>query len=149
MAVIVIAGQARNVGKTALACAILRAFPERHWTAVKITPHTHTTESTSPDTERFLAAGARRAVLLESPDLEHDIHRIDAILAAGGDVLIESNTVLLYHQPDVAFLVTSNAISEVKPSAIAILDRVHAVVSSELTEAMTALIRSKLATRNS
>ncbi|MGH9709022.1 MAG: hypothetical protein ACRD37_00540, partial [Candidatus Acidiferrales bacterium] len=37
--IIVIGGQCRGVGKTALAMDVIRAFPECDWLAVKITQH--------------------------------------------------------------------------------------------------------------
>lgn len=41
MAIVVIGGSNRGVGKTALVCALIRALPEYHWVAVKITTHDH------------------------------------------------------------------------------------------------------------
>ena len=74
---IVIGGLGRKSGKTSMICRILRLYAERNWLAIKITAHCHSpetepfrfTEETEPgdtgDTRRYLAAGARRAVLLE------------------------------------------------------------------------------------
>lgn len=72
MAVVVIAGSGRNVGKSAVVCSLIRCLPEFCWTAVKISPHAHFSASdvfeefdaSSPaDTGRYLAAGAQRAYL--------------------------------------------------------------------------------------
>jgi hypothetical protein len=41
MAIIVVGGSNRGVGKTALACGLIAALPEYHWAAVKITTHEH------------------------------------------------------------------------------------------------------------
>jgi hypothetical protein len=41
MAIIVIGGSNRGVGKTALVCGLIAALPEYRWTAVKITTHDH------------------------------------------------------------------------------------------------------------
>lgn len=87
---LVVGGQSRNVGKTALVVDLIRAFPEAAWTAVKITQHGHgicavngesctcaprdhavaldveTDASGGTDTSRMLAAGARRALWLRT-----------------------------------------------------------------------------------
>ena len=41
MAIVVVGGQSRNVGKTSLVANLIKAVPERRWTAVKITQHEH------------------------------------------------------------------------------------------------------------
>ncbi len=41
MSIVIIGGQARNVGKTSVVCALIAAMPERRWTAVKITQFGH------------------------------------------------------------------------------------------------------------
>jgi len=105
MAVLVIAGSGRSAGKTAVGCALVRALEELCWTAVKVTPHLHggdpvweELDTNSPkDTGRYLAAGAKRAYLLEGSI------PLDAVLAnlavvrdrdcPGGGFLIESNRV--------------------------------------------------------
>ena len=77
MAVIVVGGGGRGAGKTALVCGLMRALPEISWTAVKITTHEHGNstpiwEETAPgdttDTARYLAAGARRALLVTASE---------------------------------------------------------------------------------
>src|SRR5208282_4039333 len=77
MAVIVVGGGGRGAGKTALVCGLMRALPEISWTAVKITTHEHgkaspiweeTTPGETTDTARYLAAGARRALLVTAGD---------------------------------------------------------------------------------
>ena len=76
MAIIVVGGSGRDVGKTALICGLITALPEFRWTAVKITTHFHghpepIWEETEPgqttDTARYLAAGAARALLVAAP----------------------------------------------------------------------------------
>src|SRR5262249_41207466 len=85
MAIIVIGGQSRDVGKTSVVAGLISALPEYNWTAFKITQFGHgrcsldgkpctcatddrcfaMTEEKDPasksDTSRFLAAGAKRA----------------------------------------------------------------------------------------
>ena len=41
MAVLVIGGHSRSVGKTSVVAGLIRALPERRWTAVKITQYGH------------------------------------------------------------------------------------------------------------
>jgi len=88
--VLVVGGQSRNIGKTALVAELIRAFPEANWTAVKITQYGHGVcahngaacscaardhaaaldDETDPggrsDSARMLAAGARRALWLRT-----------------------------------------------------------------------------------
>lgn len=90
MRLLMVGGQCRNVGKTALVVDVIRAFPEASWVAVKITQHGHgsfsvpdkpcrcaadvdnvaleveTDKGGRSDTSRFLAAGARRALWLRT-----------------------------------------------------------------------------------
>jgi molybdopterin-guanine dinucleotide biosynthesis protein len=87
---LVVGGQSRNVGKTALVVDLIRAFPEAAWTAVKITQYGHgicavngescccaprdhavaldveTDPGGRTDTSRMLAAGARRVLWLRT-----------------------------------------------------------------------------------
>ena len=88
MALILVGGQTKNVGKTTLVCNIIAAFRQFHWTAVKITAHLHQPEGCEllsqglgwsvweqhqmegrTDTDRFLNAGAERALLVQA---EHE-----------------------------------------------------------------------------
>src|SRR3954471_10093527 len=86
MAVVVIGGHTRNIGKTSVMCGLLAAFPENHWTAIKITQFGHGVCSANgdpceceiaghaiaiseereadsgTDSSRYLAAGAARSV---------------------------------------------------------------------------------------
>src|SRR5260370_35824098 len=41
MAILVIGGHSRNVGKTSVVAGLIAALPERQWTAVKITQFGH------------------------------------------------------------------------------------------------------------
>jgi len=86
MAVVVVGGHSRSVGKTSVVAGLIAALPERRWTAVKITQYGHgvcsqhgepcgcavddqswaVTEerdrSGNSDTSRFLVAGAERSL---------------------------------------------------------------------------------------
>ena len=52
MAIIVVGGSNRGVGKTALVCGLIRAFRQYRWAAVKITSHLHT-QSCLPDAPKL------------------------------------------------------------------------------------------------
>jgi hypothetical protein len=146
MAIVVVGGQARNVGKTCLVANLIRAVPERRWTAVKITQHEHDLPpeasyvireecdaSGDADTARYLRAGARRALLLSArpgrlgdaiPALRRELGRAD-------DVILESNSVLEFLEPDVYLAVLDPAITDFKSSARQFLQQASAVVLNE------------------
>lgn len=97
---IIVAGAGRKSGKTTLVCRILRLFPERRWTAVKISHHPP--ESGAPfeileereagpagDTRRYLAAGAARAFWVRG-DFEAALPTIRQMLEAAEDWIVES-----------------------------------------------------------
>ena len=129
MAVVVVGGGSRGVGKTALLCGVIGALPEMQWIAVKIAGHEHGLElpvweesvpGEGTDTARYLAAGARRAFLLTAADGS------EIKVALGGfwdrvernaNLLIESNRVLEIVRPDLCLMVQSDAdIAEAKAS---------------------------------
>ena len=90
MAIVVIGGHSRSVGKTSVVAGLISALPEFDWTAVKITQHGHgicsangeacdcatadhswaiseeRDRSGASDTSRFLVAGAVQALLARS-----------------------------------------------------------------------------------
>ena len=112
-------------------CALIAATREMEWTAMKISPHAH---EASPfgDTERYLAAGAKRAMLLVVAD-----HLPDA-----DNLIIESNAILDRLKPDLLFFVTGGN-SEIKPSAEGLLERAQSVIGPEgVTLADIALLRA-------
>jgi hypothetical protein len=146
MAIVVVGGQARNVGKTSLVANLIKAVPERRWTAVKISHHEHDLPpgasyiiheqgdaSGDADTARYLRAGARRALLLSArpgcladaiPELRRELGRAD-------DVILESNSVLEFLEPDVYLAVLDPAIADFKSSARQFLQQASAVVLNE------------------
>ena len=87
---IVVGGHTRSIGKTQLVCDVIRAFPEEHWIAGKITQYGHgvcakngencdcapdehsyaisweKSAGTGTDSSRFLAAGAQRSFWLRT-----------------------------------------------------------------------------------
>jgi hypothetical protein len=146
MAIVVVGGQSRNVGKTSLVANLIKAVPERRWTAVKITQHEHDLPSGTNylihqevdatgdrDTARYLRAGARRALLLTArpgcladaiPELRRELGRAD-------DVILESNSVLEFLEPDVYLAVLDPAIADFKSSARQYLQQASAVVLNQ------------------
>lgn len=94
MATIVVGGHSRKVGKTSVISALIREFAEYRWTAIKLSPHAHGSETGDAgaiditeesgflyrlarllhcgwiapkpknDTSRFLAAGSSRAIFV-------------------------------------------------------------------------------------
>jgi hypothetical protein len=111
MSIIVIGGETQGAGKTALICGLIRALPEIPWTAIKVTNHAHGKptpiwEETAPgqasDTARYLAAGAKRALLLTADDtaLGPNVQSVLQSCAPSAGVIFESNRVLRCLQPD-------------------------------------------------
>jgi hypothetical protein len=127
MVTVVVGGGGRGAGKTALICGIMRALPECRWTAVKITSHAHghsepvfeeTVTGERNDTGRYLAAGARRALLVTAHEsgLETIVKKICEDRAQPAHVIFESNSVLRYVRPDLCLVVSSNPRGGQKPS---------------------------------
>ncbi len=121
MAVVVVGGGGRGVGKTALLCGLIAALPEMQWVAVKIAKHEHT--RTQPvwedtvagegsDTARYLAAGARRAFLLTAADDGTMQAALDGLwrrVEGEANFIFESNRVLNFLKPDLCLMVRSDA----------------------------------------
>jgi hypothetical protein len=144
MTTIVIGGHSRNVGKTSVAAGLIAAFSRYPWTAIKISPHEHSGISqTAPDelyeeqdsegpsdTSRFLAAGASRALWMRvgSHNAETAVQRLLPIIKSNPFVLIESNRVLAFIDPDLYFLVLRYDIEEFKESARETLGRADALI---------------------
>ncbi len=128
--IVVVGGQTRNIGKTTLMCALIAATRDLGWTAIKITQFGHgrcsadgeecrcsagmsvhpftIDEESAPgpaDSQRYLGAGALRSFWLRTRqgELAEAMPALRALLAAAGPVIIESNAVLGYLQPDLYF----------------------------------------------
>jgi hypothetical protein len=151
---IVVGGHSRNIGKTSVAAAIIRALPEAGWTAVKITQHGHgicsaagepcscaieydhpyaLTEQTAPDATdsgRFLAAGAVRSYWLRTAvgQLGHGMPALRRILEESRHVILESNSVLQFLQPALYLVVLDFRVADIKDSLRARFDRADAFV---------------------
>jgi len=139
MAIIVVGGGGRGAGKTALVCGLVRAMPEIAWTAVKVTSHEHGKqtaiwEETMPgdatDTARYLAAGARRALLVTADEgaLGPLVEQVLGERPERGGVIFESNGVLRVMQPDVCLCAALSPWTEMKPSHELVLEHADATV---------------------
>jgi hypothetical protein len=151
---VVVGGHTRNIGKTSVACAIIRGIPEAGWVAVKITQYGHGIcthgghgcdcaadpvhpyaldeefEPNASDSGRLLAAGARRAFWLRTPvgGLAAALPDLRKILALAPHAVVESNSVMEYLQPDLYLAVLDCAQADFKTSAERFLSRADALV---------------------
>jgi hypothetical protein len=154
MAIVVIGGHSRSVGKTSVVAGLIAALREFDWTAVKITQYGHgfcsangeacdcatanhswaiseerdrTGES---DTSRFLVAGAARALWArtEQGRLAEAMPTLRRRLEGARNVIIESNSVLKFLRPDLYLTVLDPTTSDFKNSARGFLDRASAVI---------------------
>ncbi len=137
MRTVVVGGSARNVGKTSMICGLISAMPECPWTVVKITSHDHgktapiweeTQAGQGTDTSRYLAAGARRALLVTAPD--GNIPIADLRAAVGDDrwLIFETNQIQSLHRRDVVLALIGPEETEAKPSFAAVVRRADALV---------------------
>jgi hypothetical protein len=154
MAVIVVGGHSRSVGKTSVVAGIIAALPEMHWTAVKITQYGHgicsangepcdcatddhawaVTEerdrSGESDTSRFLLSGASRSLWVRTRQgmLAEAMPRLRKELATAENAILESNSVMRFLRPDLYLTVLDAATADFKASAREYLDRADGVI---------------------
>ena len=154
MALVVIGGHSRNVGKTSVVAGLISALPELQWTAVKITQYGHgicsangeacdcatgdhswaiTEErdrSGESDTSRFLVAGAVRVfwARTEQGRLAEAMPALRQRLENAHNVIIESNSVLKFLRPELYLSVLDPHTADFKNSAREFLDRADAVI---------------------
>jgi hypothetical protein len=154
MAVVVVGGHSRSVGKTSVVAGIIAALPEMHWTAVKITQYGHgvcsangepcdcetddhslaVTEerdrSGESDTSRFLVSGAARSLWVRTRQgmLAEAMPRLRKELAAAENAILESNSVIRFLRPDLYLTVLDAANPDFKASAKEYLDRADAII---------------------
>ncbi len=162
MALIVIGGHSRSVGKTSVVAGLISALPEYNWTALKITQYGHGVcsmngepchcatddhswaiseeldRSGKSDSSRFLAAGAARAwwVRTEQGRLAEAMPALREKLAESENAILESNSILKFLRPDLYLTVLDPATADFKKSAQEFLDRADAVILHE-TQAKT------------
>jgi len=154
VAILVIGGHSRNIGKTSVVAGLIAALPEKRWTAFKITQFGHgvcsangepcdceTDEHTvavseernvdsGTDSARYLAAGAVRSfwVRTRQGQLAEAMPRIRKELERSENAVIESNSILRFLRPDLYLSVLDPAVMDFKESARLYLDRADAVL---------------------
>jgi len=154
MAIVVIGGHSRNVGKTSVVAALIAALPDFAWTALKITQYGHgicslngkpchcATEdhnwaiseekdrSGKSDTSRFLVAGAKRVwwVRTEQGRLAEAMSAIQRRIAESQNVIMESNSILKFIHPDIYLTVLDGATEDFKQSAQEFLHRADGII---------------------
>ena len=154
MAIVIVGGHTRDIGKTSVVAGLIAALPAYNWTAFKITQFGHgrcslngepcdcephdrcwsiTEErdtSGESDSSRFLVASARRAfwVRTEQGRLHEAMPAIQRKIADAENVIVESNSILQFIQPDLYLTVLDPAIEDFKASAARYLPRADAVV---------------------
>jgi hypothetical protein len=157
MAIIVIGGHSRSVGKTSVVAGLISALPEFRWTAMKITQYGHGICSANgqacdcatgdhswavseernrdgdSDTSRFLAAGAERVwwVRTEQGRLAEAMPRVREKLASATNAIVESNSILKFLRPDIYLTVLDPSTADFKTSAREFLDHASAVILHE------------------
>ena len=151
---LLVGGQCRKLGKSKLVADIVKAFPNRHWTAIKITPYAEsgcpvnglscncspqehpyaireeTSRDGGSDSSRFLAAGAQRALWLETKEqrLRNALPALVAELANAGHSVIESDALMRFWKPSLFVMVLDPSNPDFKDSARENLDLADAFV---------------------
>jgi len=157
MALIVVGGHSRSVGKTSVVAGLIAALPEFRWTAAKITQYGHgicsangelcdcATDDHSwavseerdlsgqSDTSRFLVAGAERSLWVRTRQgfLAEAMPRLREELAKSQNAILESNSVIRFLRPDLYVTVLDPATPDFKLSAQDFLDRADLVLLHE------------------
>jgi len=154
MAVVVVGGHSRSVGKTSVVAGLISALPEYHWIAFKVTQYGHGICSRSgkacqcasddhtwaiseekdrsgdSDTSRFLLAGAKTAwwVRTEQGRLAEAMPSIRQKLADSRNAILESNSILSFIRPDLYLTVLDPAKADFKKSAKEFFGRADAII---------------------
>jgi hypothetical protein len=158
VAIVVVGGHSRNIGKTSVVAGLIAALPEMRWTAFKVTQFGHgmcsangepcdceTAEHTvavseervggdsTTDSGRYLAAGAVRSfwVRTRQGDLSEAMPRIRKELEGAGNAIVESNSIMRFLRPDIYLSVLDPETADFKDSARYFLDRADAVLVPE------------------
>lgn len=154
MAVVVVGGQSRSVGKTSIIAGLIAGLPQMRWTAFKLTQYGHGfctangapcacatadhalavseewSTSSGTDTARFLAAGAARSLWVRTRQgmLAEAMPRIRKELASAENAILESNSVVEFLEPDLYLAVLDEETVDFKASARRFFDRADAVL---------------------
>ena len=155
MAILVVGGNTRNIGKTSVVAGLISAMPEMNWNAFKITQFGHGVcsangepcdcetadhtiaiseeragEDAGTDSGRYLSAGAVRSfwVRTRQGQLAEAMPRLRKELERAENSVIESNSVLRFLRPDLYLSVLDPGTADFKDSALRYLDRADAVL---------------------
>lgn len=155
MAVVVVGGHSRSVGKTSVVAELIAALPEFRWTALKITQFGHGICSADgkpcdcdtgddhfralsdeksltgeTDTSRFLVAGAARSIWVRTRQgkLNEAIHEIERKIAGAENVIMESNSIMRFLKPTLYLTVLEPGNKDFKVSANEFLEKADAVI---------------------
>jgi hypothetical protein len=154
MAIVVVGGHSRSIGKTSVVAGLISALPEFHWTALKITQYGHGICSADgaacdcatadhswavseehnrdgdSDTSRFLAAGADKVLWVRTQQgrLAEAMLSLRSKIAGAKNVIIESNSVIRFLRPDLYLLVLDPMTADFKTSAREFMDRADAII---------------------
>jgi len=157
VAIVVIGGHSRSVGKTSVVAGLIAGLREFDWTAVKITQYGHgicsangeacdcatgdhswaiseeKARSGETDTSRFLLAGAARAlwVRTEQGRLAEAMPALRSRIESARNVIVESNSVLKFMHSDLYMTVLDPGTEDFKKSAQEFMDRAGAVILHE------------------
>ena len=158
VAIVVVGGHSRNIGKTSVVEGLIAALPELRWTAFKVTQFGHgmcsangepcdceTAEHAvavseeqvggdgTTDSGRYLAAGAVRSLWVRTRqgDLSEAMPRIRKELERAENAIIESNSIMRFLRPDIYLSVLDPETADFKDSARYFLDRADAVLVPE------------------
>lgn len=154
MAVVVIGGHSRDVGKTSVVAGLISAIPEFRWLAMKITQYGHgicsadgepcdcatadhsiavseeRSRTGDTDTSRFLVAGAERVLWVRTQQgmLAEAMPRVRAEIEKAENVIIESNSVMKFLRPTLYVAVLDPSCGDFKSSAREFLDRADSLL---------------------
>ena len=151
---VVVGGHSRNIGKTSVVAGIIERLPWRNWTAMKITQYGHgvcahngkccdcaagldhpyaLSEEEEPnrnDSGRFLAAGAQRAYWLRTAagQIGCALPAFRRIAASSENLIVESNSLLQFVDPDLYVVVLDFSREDFKASTLRFMNRADAFV---------------------
>src|ERR1700739_4309113 len=154
MAIVVVGGHSRNIGKSSVVEQLIAQLKDLNWTAFKITQYGHgfctangepcdcqtddhtlavseeRSRTSGTDTARFLASGAERSIWVRTRQgmLAEAMPRIRKELASAENAILESNSILQFLKPDLYLTVLDAGTADFKDSARLFLDRAHAVL---------------------
>jgi hypothetical protein len=154
VAIVVVGGHSRNIGKTSVAAGLIAQLNDLNWTAFKITQYGHgfcTADGapcdcqtgdhtfaisaerdahTGTDSARFLTAGAVRSLWVRTRQgmLAEAMPRIRKELATAENAMFESNSLMQFLQPDLYLTVLDYATADFKDSARLFLDRADVIL---------------------